>query len=120
MSSSYGLPTPERSVGFGSWPCEYDAAARSRARLIRAECPLRIKESPNLQFRPFPCARTVVPLVFTQPGSVSDGVSDFSNVRSRAGSRIRHSSFIGFDAVDGAHSEASECHRVVALKCNTL
>ena len=25
-----------------------------------------------------------------------------------------------FDAVDGAHSEASECHRVVALKCTTL
>ena len=25
-----------------------------------------------------------------------------------------------FDAVDGAHSETSECHRVVALKCTTL
>jgi hypothetical protein len=25
-----------------------------------------------------------------------------------------------FDAVDGAHFEASECHRVVALKCTTM
>jgi hypothetical protein len=29
-------------------------------------------------------------------------------------------SFTGFDAVDGAHSAASKCHRVVALEQTTL
>ena len=54
---------------FGSWLCENRSAARSDARLIRTENPLRMKESPKSQARTFCCAQTTAARVFTQPGS---------------------------------------------------
>jgi hypothetical protein len=37
-----------------------------------------------------------------------------------SGKHLLALSFSGFDAVDGAHSAASKCHRVVALEQTTL
>jgi hypothetical protein len=46
----------------------------------------------------------------------------FRDVRfqGQSGKHLLASSFSGFDAVDGAHSAASKCHRVVALEQTTL
>jgi hypothetical protein len=47
VSAPTWLAELKNDVGFGSWLCENHSAARSRARLIRIECPSRMKQSPK-------------------------------------------------------------------------
>ncbi len=72
---------------------------------------------PSLRCEDFSC----------QPGAVhtwheTDMPTPLRNVRSRgqSGKHLLAASISGFDAVDGARSAASKCHRVAALEQTTL